>query len=223
MAISVIIMAPALYKNMPFDTATDFAPVAKLAEAGYAFAVHPGVQAKDMTSMMALIKKSGGKLNYASPGNGTRHHLAMEPLKSQYGLDVLHVPYKGIQGAVTDLAGGQVQRMFATIHSLRPLVEAGRVRELATTGVARSPMSPEVPTFRDQGIDVMDSVDAWYAVKAPADVVARLNKDFIEVINQEDIKSTLAKQGLSIKTSTPAGGYAHQERHCLLAEGGHGR
>ena len=208
MAISVITMAPALYKNMPFDTATDFAPVAKLAEAGYAFAVHPGVQAKDMASMMALIKKSGGKLNYASPGNGTPHHLAMELLKSQYGLDILHVPYKGIQGAVTDLAGGQVQMKFATIHSLRPLVEAGRVRELATTGVARSPMAPDVPTFKEQGIDVMDSVDAWYAVmapaKTPADVVARLNKDFIEVINQEDIKSALAKQGLSIKTSTPA-------------------
>ncbi len=208
MAINSFTMTPALYKNLTFDAVADFTPVAKLAEAGYAFAVHPSVQAKDMTSMMALIKKSGGKINYASPGNGTPQHFAMELLKLQYGLDVFHVPYKGIQGALTDLAGGQVQMMFATVHSLRPLAEAGRVHEIATTGVVRNPLAPNVPTFKEQGIDVMDSVDAWYAViapaKTPADVVARINKDFIEVINQEDVKSALAKQGLSIKTSTPA-------------------
>ncbi len=208
MAINSLTMTPALYKKMTFDPIVDFAPVAKLAEAGYAFAVHPGVQAKDMASMMALIKKSNGKINYASPGNGTPQHLAMELLKLQYGLDVTHVPYKGIGGALTDLAGGQVQMMFATVHSLRPLAEAGKVNELATTGVARNPLAPNIPTFKEQGVDVMDSVDAWYAVlapaKTPADVVARINRDFIEVLNMDDIKSALAKQGLSIRTSTPA-------------------
>ena len=98
--------------------------------------------------------------------------------------------------------------MFATVHSLRPLAESGKVNELATTGVARNPLAPNVPTFKEQGVDVMDSVDAWYAVLAPAktpvDVVARLNRDFIEVLNMDDIKSALSKQGLSIRTSTPA-------------------
>ena len=208
MAISVITMTPALYKNMPYDTAADFAPVAKLAEAGYALAVHPSVPAKDMASLLELIKKSGGKMNFASSGSGTPQHVAMEMLKLKYGLDILHVPYKGIQGALTDLAGGQVQMMIASVHSLRPLVEAGKVREIATTGTVRNPLAPNVPTFKEQGIDALDSVDAWYAVmapaKTPADVVARINKDFIDVINQDDIKSALAKQGLTITTGTPA-------------------
>ncbi len=208
MAINSFTMTPALYKKLPFDAVADFAPVAKLAEAGYAFAVHPSVPAKDMASMMALIKKSNGKINYASPGNGTPQHLAMELLKLQYGLDITHIPYKGIGGALTDLAGGQVQMMFATVHSLRPFAESGKVNELATTGQVRNALAPSVPTFKEQGIDVMDSVDAWYAVIAPAktptDVIARINRDFIDVINMDDIKSALGKQGLAIRTSTPA-------------------
>ena len=208
MAINSLTMTPAIYKNMPFDVVADFAPVAKLAEAGYAFAVHPGVPAKDMASLMALIKTSGGKINYASPGNGTPQHLAMELFKSHYSLDILHVPYKGIQGALTDLMGGQVQMMFATVHSMRPLEQAGKVRFLAVSGQARNPIAPEIATFKEQGIDVMEGIDAWYAVLAPGrtppEIVARLNRDFLEVVNAEDVKSALAKQGLSIRTSTPA-------------------
>jgi tripartite-type tricarboxylate transporter receptor subunit TctC len=208
MAINSFTMTPALYKKLSFDPVADFTPVAKLAEAGYAFAVPSSVPARDMASMVALIKKSGGKINYASPGNGTPQHLAMELLKGQYGLDVTHIPYKGIGGALTDLAGGQVQMMFATVHSLRPLVESGKVVELATTGVTRNPLSPNVASFKEQGIDIMDSVDAWYAViapaKTPADLVARINRDFIEVLNQDDVKSALSKQGIAIRTSTPA-------------------
>ena len=208
MAINSFTMTPAIYKSMPFDPVTDFAPVAKLAEAGYAFAVNPGVPAKDMASLMALVKKSGGNINYATPGNGTPHHLAMELFKAHYALDILHVPYKGIAGALTDLMGGQVQMMFATVHSLRPLERAGKVRFLAVTGDARNPIAPEMATFKEQGIDVLDGIDAWYAVLAPArtppEIVIRLNRDFIEVMNAEDVKSALAKQGLAVRTSSPA-------------------
>ena len=208
MAINSFTMTPAVYKTKPYDAIADFAPVVKLAEAGYAFAVHPSVKATDMASALALIKGSGGKVNYASPGNGTPQHLAMELFKSSYGLDVLHVPYQGIQGALTDLIGGQVQMMFATVHSMRPLEQAGKLRFLAVTGEARNPIAPEIPTFKEQGINVMDGVDAWYGVPAPArtppDVVARLNRDFIEVMNMDDVKSALAKQGLSVHTSSPA-------------------
>jgi tripartite-type tricarboxylate transporter receptor subunit TctC len=208
MAINTFTMTPALYKKLPYDPIADFTPILKLAEAGYSLAVNPSVQAKDMASMMELIRKNGGKLNYGSPGNGTPHHLAMELLKSHYGLDVLHVPYKGIQGALTDLAGGQVQMMFASVHSLRPLVDAGKVRELAVTGTARNALAPNVATFKEQGIDVLDSVDAWYAVlapaKTPADVIARIHRDYFELINSEDLKTALGKQGLVIRTSTPA-------------------
>ncbi len=208
MAINSFTMTPALYKKLPYDPNADFAPVAKLAEGGYSFAVHPSVPAKDMVSMIALIKKSNGKINYATPGNGTPHHLAMELLKTQYGLSAMHIPYKGIQGALTDLAGGQVEMMIATSHSLRPLIDGGKIRELAVSGQVRSPLAPNVPTFKEQGIDVMDSVDAWFGVlapaKTPADLVARLNRDFIEVLNMDEVKSALAKQGLTIRSSTPA-------------------
>ena len=208
MAINSFTMTPAIYKSLPFDPEADFAPVAKLAEAGYTFAVNASVPVTDMASLVAYAKKNEGKLNYASPGSGTPQHLAMELFKTGAGVNVAHVPYKGIQGALTDLMGGQVQMMFATVHSMRPPVESGKVRMLAVTGQARNPLAPEVPTFREQGISYMDSVDAWYAVMAPArtppELVARLNRDFIEVMNLDDVKSALANQGLSVRTNTPA-------------------
>ena len=208
MAINSFAMTPAVYKNMPFDAVTDFTPVAKLAEAGFTFAVNTHVPAKDMTSLITYLKKTDGKINYATPGNGTPQHLAMELFKSHAGVNVLHVPYKGIQGALTDLMGGQTQLMFATVHSMRPAVESGKVRMLAVTGQTRNPQASDIPTFKEQGIDYMDSIDAWYAVLAPARtpaaLVARLNKDFIEVMNSDDVKAALGKQGLSVKTSTPA-------------------
>ena len=207
MAINSFTMTPAIYKAMPFDAVADFAPVAKLAEAGYTFAVNSNLPAKDMASLIAYLKKSEGKVNYATPGNGTPQHLAMELFKSGAGVNALHVPYKGIQGALTDLMAGQVQLMFATVHSMRPPIESGKVRALAVTGATRNPLAPDVPTFKEQGIGYMDSVDAWYAVLAPAqtpaEMVSRLNRDFIEVMNSDDVKSALAKQGLSVKTSSP--------------------
>ena len=208
MAINSFMMTPALYKSLPYDPVKDFEPVVRLADANYVFAVNPSVPAKDMKSLMAYIKANPGKVHYASPGNGTPQHLAMELLKSDFGLDVAHVPYKGIAGALTDLIGGQVEMMFGTVHSLRPYAEAGKLRLLAVTGTARNPLAPDVPTFREQGIEVMDSVDAYYFVLAPArtppDVVARLNRDFIAVMNDEDVKAQLAKLGLSVKTNSPA-------------------
>jgi tripartite-type tricarboxylate transporter receptor subunit TctC len=208
MAINSFTMTPSIYKNVPFDAVADFAPVAKLAEAGYAFVVNPTVPAKDMKQLMELVKKSGGKINYGTPGNGTPQHLAMELFKSAHGLDIMHVPYKGIQGALTDLMGGQVQMMFSTVHSTRPLEQAGKMRFIAVTGDTRNPIAPEIPTFKEQGIDVMDGIDAWYGVfapgRTPADTVARLNRDFVEVMNAPDIRAELSQKGLSVKTSTPA-------------------
>ena len=206
MAINTFMMTPALYKSLPYDPVKDFESVAKLAEASFAFAVNPTLPARDMKSLFAYIKSNPDKINYASPGNGTPHHLAMELLKSEFALDIVHVPYKGIAGALTDLIGGQVQMMFASVHSLRPHAQAGQVRLLAVTGASRNALAPEVPTFRELGIAIMDSVDAYYFVLAPArtppNVVERLNRDFIAVMNDEDVKSELAKLGLSVRTSS---------------------
>jgi len=207
MAINSFTMTPSIYKDVPFDPRADFTPVTKLAEAGYAFVVNPELPAKDMAQLMELVKSRPGEINYATPGNGTPQHLAMELLKSTHGLDIMHVPYKGIQGALTDLMGGQVQMMFSTVHSTRPLEQGGKVRFIAVTGDDRNPLAPEIPTFKEQGIDVMDGIDAWYGVFAPggtpADAVARINRDFIEVMNLPHIKDDLAQKGLRVQTSTP--------------------
>ena len=208
MAINTLTMSPWIYKSVPFDVTKDFEPVSKLAEASFALAINPQVPATDMRSLIAYIKKSNGNLNYGTPGNGTPHHLAMELLKANQGLNVTHVPYKGISGALTDLMGGQVQMMFGSMPSLLPQAEAGKLKLVAVTGATRNPLAPQVPTFREQGVAVMDSVDAWYGVLAPAKtpeaIVARLNADFIAVMNLDDVKAELGKQGLTVRTGTPA-------------------
>ena len=207
MAINTHTITPAIYKNMPFDAVRDFAPVSKLAEASFTLAVHPGVPAQDMRSLIAYAKANPGKLNYATPGNGTPHHMAMELLKSTYGVFMVHVPYKGIAGALTDVMGGHAHLMFGTVPSVRTHAQAGKLRLLAVTGAQRSSQIPDVSTFREQGFQAMDVVDAWYAVLAPArtppELVARLNKDFAEVMNTDDVKAELARQGLTVRTSTP--------------------
>ena len=207
-------MAPALLKSIAYDPAADFTPVAKLAEASYAFAVNPSVPAKDMKQLVAYIKANPGKLNYASPGNGTPHHLTMEMLKAKFGLDLLHVPYKGIAGALTELMGGQVQVMYGTVSSMKPFAQSGKLRLLAVTGAARSPLAPEVPTFREQGIEAMDSGSAYYFMSAPAglspELTARLNSDLAAVLNTDDVKAELAKLGLAVLTDeTPVQLSAH--------------
>ncbi len=208
MAINTFTMTPPLFKSLPYDPAVDLAPIARLAVASYAFAVNNELPARDMRGLVAYAKSQpSGKLNYASPGNGTPHHLGMELIKSSVGINVVHVPYKGLSGAMTDLMGGQVEMMFATLHSLLPQARAGKLRLLAVTGTQRSPLAPDVPTFREQGIAALDDMDSWYAVLAPArtspELIARLNRDFIEVMESEEIRKLMAAQGLVVQTSTP--------------------
>lgn len=207
--VNTFTITPALFKNLPYNPVTDFAPISKIAVATYCFAVNPSVfPATNMTEAIAMIRAKPGQYNFASPGSGTPHHIGMELIKLQLGLNAVHVPYKGFAGAITDLVGGQVQMMFTLVHSSLPHVRAGRIRILAVTGASRSPQFPEAPTFREQGIDFMDDVDAWYAVmapgKTPPDLVAKLNADVNAVMALPDVRETLLKQGLIPTTSTTA-------------------
>lgn len=201
-------MAPAIYKTMPYDPANDFAPIVSLADASYSLAVNTSVPAKDLKSLIAYLKANPGKVNYGTPGNGTPHHLSMELFKARAGVDVLHVPYKGIAGALTDLMGGQVQMLYGTTNSLVSPVNSGRVRLLAITGATRSPLVPDVATFSEQGLEGLDGGNAYYFVAAPArtapELLSRLNADFTAVMNSADVKAELLKQGLSVRTGTPA-------------------
>src|SRR6266540_3932170 len=206
--VNAFTVSPALYKNLPFDPANDFAPISKIALATYCFVVNPAVfPARDMAEAVAAIRANPGKYYFASPGNGTPHHVGMELLKLGLGLNVTHVPYKGFAGAMTDLVGGQVHMMFTLVHSSLPHVRSGRIRMLGVTGAGRSPQYPEAPTFREQGIDFMDDVDAWYGVLAPGrtprELVARLNADVNAVMAMPEVRENLIRQGMIPVTSTP--------------------
>jgi tripartite-type tricarboxylate transporter receptor subunit TctC len=206
--VNTFAITPTLIKSTAYDVVRDFSPLSKIATATYCFAVNPNVfPANNMSEAIALIRKNPGKYFFASPGNGTPHHIGMELIKLRLGLDLTHVPYKGFAGAMQDLVGGQVQMMFTLVHSAIPQVRAGRIKILGVTGAQRSPQFPEAPTFREQGIDFMDDVDAWYAVLGPAklapELVAKLNGDVNAVMALPAVKENLLRQGLIPATSTP--------------------
>ena len=206
--VNTFAITPSLIRSTPYDVVNDFSPISKIALATYCFAVNPKAFAvNNMNEAVAAIRANPGKYFFASPGSGTPHHIGMELIKLRLGLAATHVPYKGFAGAMTDLVGGQVHMMFTLVHSAIPHARGGRIRILGVTGAARSPQFPEAPTFREQGIDFMDDVDAWYAVLGPArlppELVSRLNADVNEVMRMPEVRDNLLKQGLIPVTSTP--------------------
>jgi tripartite-type tricarboxylate transporter receptor subunit TctC len=207
MAINTLTMAPNMYKSVPFDPANDFAPVMKMAVANFAIVVNPQIGAADFPGVMALAKAKPGQINFGSPGKGTTHHLGMELLMQQTGVNMLHVPYRGISNATTDLIGGQVQIMFASVHSMLPHVKSGRLNMLAVTGASRSAIIPNVPTFKEFGMDFMDAVDSWYALLGPAkmapDIVKSLHRDVSAVLALPEVVEQMVAQGLTVQISSP--------------------
>jgi len=207
MAINTFTITPALYKNLPYDPIRDFVPIGKLAEVNSALVVHPSLPVNDLRSFVTYVKQHPGELNYGTPGNGTPHHMSMELLKNAGGLAIVHVPYKGIAGAITDLVGGQVQAMIAGIPSIRTQAQAGKLKVLAVTGDNRSEQFPAVPTFKEQGYPGVGEASGWYAVLAPAgtpkDLVTSLNRDFAEAMNSPDVVAELERQGLRVRTGPP--------------------
>jgi tripartite-type tricarboxylate transporter receptor subunit TctC len=204
--VNTFAMAPALFKKLPFDPVADFAPVGRVAVSSYALAVNPErLPAKDFAEFLSLVKAKPGQLNYGTPGNGTPHHLAMELMKQREALDIVHVPYKGAAGAITDLLGGQVQMMIAPVPTLLPHARSGKIRFLAVTG-ERAAQAPDVPAFREFGMDYMDAVDSWFALLAPGRtppaLLQRLNQDLRVVMEIAEVRETLLKQGLRPSVSS---------------------
>lgn len=207
MTASTIVLNRSLFKTIPYDPIKDFAPVTTLAIGRLALVTSPSVGAKSAQALIALAKSRPGKLNYGSPGNGTPHHLAMELFKSKTAIDVVHVPYKGTAGAVTDLLGGQIDVMFLPVHVALPYAETGKLDILAAGGNARASATPNVPSLAEAaGVRDIDT-DIWYALYAPAgtprEVVAKLNADVNALLKDADVADTLAKQGLQPTGSSP--------------------
>ena len=197
---------PALNPKLPFDPVRSFAPVVLLATSAMAVVVHPQLPVKSMHEFVSLARRQPGKLDYCSPGNGGPQHLAMELLKLELGINLVHVPYKGAGGALTDLMGGHVQAMVSALQTAAPFVNSGRLRMLGVMGAARSPAFPAVPTLNEQGFANIE-VETWYGVFAPvatpAAVVAKLNAELNALLQRTDVRELLAKQGMSAAGGPP--------------------
>jgi hypothetical protein len=196
-----------LIAKKPFALMKDFVPVAPINYSDLVLVVHPSVPAKSVKELVQLAKAKPRGLNYASSGNGTPYHLAGELFKSMAAVDVIHVPYKGSSEARTGVMSGQVEMMFDAITTMTPLVKAGRVRALGTTGLKRSAVLSDVPTVSEAGIKDYEAT-IWLGVMAPAGtpkaVVDRLNAEIVKVAGRPEVKKTWNEQGaepLSMNTT----------------------
>jgi len=195
---------PALQKNLPFDPVKSFEPLALIATSGLVIVVHPQVPARSMKELIELAKRQPGKMHYSSPGNGGPQHLAMELVKLETGMDIVHVPYKAAAGALADVVGGHIDATVAAVQTAHPHVQAGRLRALAVMSAERSPAYAQVPTMKEQGLPDLE-VETWYGAFAPANtpaqIVQKLNSDLNAVLRETQIREALEKQGM-----TPVGG-----------------
>ncbi|MBI0538580.1 tripartite tricarboxylate transporter substrate binding protein [Roseomonas sp. KE2513] len=198
---------PHLYRRMPHDPLRDTAPVALAAEAPNVIVVHPSLGVNSLGGLIAAAKARPSSIAYASGGNGSSGHLAMELLKTVAGIDMLHVPYPGGPAALNDLLAGRVAVMAFTAPSVMPHAEAGRLRALAVTGAARSPLAPELPTVAESGFPGYEAV-AWFGLFGPAalpePIAARLSAAMAEALADARVRDALARAGAEARHLPPA-------------------
>lgn len=194
---------PSLYKSQPYDLNRDFAPVAYLGALPFVVAVTPSLEATDTKSLIELAKRKKGEIRYASAGTGGSLHMAGALFGTMTGAEMEHVPYKGTSAALPDLISGRVQVIFTSAISAKPHADAGRLRLLATTGQARAPDLPNLPTVAEAGVAGY-TAGIWYGILAPARtppaVIALLNKEVNEILSSADFQAEMRKQGVVLAT-----------------------
>ena len=212
MATAALPISKNVYKKLPFDPARDFEPVSLMTVTPLVLIARPSLPANDVASLVDLARKQPGKLTFASSGQGTSHHLSGELLKAVAGVDILHVPYKGSAPAVTDLIGGQINVMFDNISNVLPHVKSGKLRALAVTTPARSPLAPEVPTVIEAGVPGYE-LGVWFGIAAPGGtprpIVDKLNAEIVKILRMPDVKEKFAAQGVEAIGSTVEQFQAH--------------
>src|SRR3954464_10037872 len=203
---SILATNAALYSHLGYDPVKDFAPVALVAIQPNILVVHPSVPAHSVRELIAFAKAHPGQLNYASTGAGVAAHLSAELFKAMAGVDMIHVPYKGAQPALTDVIAGQCQLMFATSASVIPYIKAGRLRALAVTTASRSPSLPDLPTVSEAGVPGFESI-TWHGVVVPSatppTTVERLNRAINGALAQKDLLERLNGLGAEVAPGTP--------------------
>jgi tripartite-type tricarboxylate transporter receptor subunit TctC len=186
-------------RKLPYDPVKDFTPIGMIGGTPNVLVINVDVPAKDFAQFIAHAKANPGKLSYGSAGQGSLTHLTMELFKAQTGLEMTHVPYRGIAPAFTDLLGGQTQAMFPGLAAAMQYIKSGRVRALAVTGKERHPQIKDVPTLEELGLPGFDAMQ-WYGVVGPAgipaDVVGQLNDTLDAVLRATDLADKLAVEAV---------------------------
>ena len=199
---SVLAANMAMYKNLPYDTLRDFAPITNVQDSQIVVAVNPKVPVNSIKELIAYAKANPGKLNYGSAGVGNTLHLAGEMFCLTTGVKMTHIPYKGASQALTDLLGGSIQIMFDLPQTPLSNIQAGRLKALAVTGEKRLDVLPDVPTMAQAGVPEYD-FSTWTGLVAPANtppaIVDRLFKEITKALNQPAVKEAFAKQAMVVK------------------------
>ena len=200
-----LMMAPNFYK-LSYDVAKDFAPVSLVATTPWILAINPSVPAKTVQELIKLARENPGKLNYGASAAGSAGHLIGEMFKHMSGVNVVHVPYKNLPAALTDLIGGQVQMGVNVAPLVVPQMRAGKVRGLAVTTAKRSGAAPELPTIAESGLPDFDA-PGWYGLMAPAGtpapVIATLHNEVIKALKLPDVLERFANLGLDPVGNSP--------------------
>ncbi len=213
-----ITVNPTLFKKLPYDPQRDLAPVSMVNASRMVLSVHPSLPAKNVKELIALAKTSPGRVSFASSGVGNLQHLGMELLRVQAGVTMNHVPYKGAAPAFVDLISGQVDSMFANIVGTMPHLRTGRVRAIAVSSAARSPLLPDVPSVAEtyKGFDI----PTWSGIFAPAgtprDIIAKVNGDLNKVLQRADVKERFANQGSESTPGTPEALAEHVRKETVM-------
>ena len=197
---------PSLYQKIPFDSVKDFQTVATLASTPFVLIVHPKLAAKNLAEYVALARARPDALTYASSGNGSVNHLLGEMLKTEAGIKMLHVPYRGVAPAITDVIGGQVDSAFSSVPSVLQMVQTDKVRALAISSAQRIAAAPEIPTIAESGFPGFD-VNPWWGILAPAGIdvaiVRKINEDVADILRTKEMIDFLAAQGAEPLITSP--------------------
>ncbi len=206
-AFSSHVVNPTLFDRIPYDPYKDFASVTLAVSSTTVLTVNPAVPAKTVNELIALIKGTPGKYNYASPGAGTQAHLAGEQFRMSLALDLVHIPYNGAGPSIASVVAGHSPIGFSTLATAAPYIKAGTLRALAITSKTRSQIEPDIPTMTDAGHSDIEG-DSWVGVLVPArtpqEIVTLLNREIVKIIALPDMKERLATLGFETVASTPA-------------------
>jgi tripartite-type tricarboxylate transporter receptor subunit TctC len=204
--VGALAINPSVYPNMPYDPVKDFSPVIMISYSPHVLAVHPSVPAANIRELIAFAKANPGKLNFANSGTGGAPHLAGVEFAQRTGIQWAYIPYKGGSQAVTDVVAGQSNVLFNGMLATYPAVKGGRLRGIAVSSAERVPSAPELPTVAESGLPgfVTGSYQGLLAAAGtPKEIIGKLNAELTRILNTQDMKDMLAKQGTEVRAGAP--------------------